>query len=151
MAPLVVPFCLKRWIKIKREREFLGLHVDTPQDSSRLRAELLTQFNNMLDRVDSCPLTSKQKLLVYRSGVYPHISWDLTVVEFPISWVRRNLDSQATRYLKSCSGLARSANPALLLLSGKSGRLNLPLPSTMHKRLQCSRQSHLLTSPDPCV
>ena len=128
--------------------QFLGLHVDTPQDSSRLRAELL---NNVLDRVDSCPLTSKQKLLVYRSGVCPCISWDLTVVEFPISWVQRNLDSQATRYLKSWSGLTRSANPALLFLSGKNGGLNLPLPSTMHKRLQSSHQSHLLTSPDPCV
>ena len=76
--------------------QFLGLHVDTPQDSSRLRAELL---NNVLDRVDSCPLTSKQKLLVYRSGVCPCISWDLIVVEFPISWVQRNLDSQASEEL----------------------------------------------------
>ena len=41
------------------EVKFLGLHVDTPQDSSKLRAELLTKFNNMLDRVDSCPLTSQ--------------------------------------------------------------------------------------------
>ena len=54
-------------------------------------------------------------------------------------------------YLKSWSGLARSANPALLFLSGKNCGLNLPLPTTMHKRLQSSRQSHLLTSPDPCV
>ena len=131
--------------------KFLGLHVDTPQDSSQLRAELLIKFNNMLDRVDSCPLTSKQKLLVFRSGVCPRISWDLTVVKFPLSWVRRNLDSLATRYLKSWSGLARSANPALLFLSGKNGGLNLPLPSTMHKTLQSSHQSHLLTSPDPCV
>ena len=58
--------------------------------------------------------------------------------------------SRKQRLLK-WSGLARSANTTLLFLSGKRGGLNLPLPSTMHKKLQVSRQALLLTSPDSCV
>jgi hypothetical protein len=101
----------------------------------------------MLAMLDACPLTRKQKLLIYTSGVCPR---RLTVEEFPISWVEKCLDSLTARFLKSWSGLARSANNTLFL-SGKKGGLNLPLPSTMHKKLQVSRQSLWLTTSDPCV
>ena len=131
--------------------KFLGLAIDVPPDKSKSRAELLSKFECMLAKVDACPLTSKQKLLIYRSGVCPRLNWLLTVVEFSISWIQKSLDSLASRYLKHWSGLARPANTALLFLSGRKGGLNLPLPSTMHKRLQSSRQSQLLTSSDSCV
>ena len=71
--------------------------------------------------------------------------------ELSISWVEKHLDSLASRFLKRWSGLARSAHSALLFLSGNKGGLNLPLPSTIHKKLQVSRQAHLLTSADSCV
>ena len=131
--------------------KFLGLAIDIPPDKSKSRTELVSKFESMLAKVDSCPLTRKQKLLINRSGVCPRLSWHLSVEEFSISWVEKSLDSLASRFLKSWSGLARSAHNALLYLSGKKGGLNLPLPSKIHKKLQVSRQSHLLTSPDPCV
>ena len=131
--------------------KFLGLSVDIPRDRTKSRAELISKFENMLEKIDVCPLTKKQKLLIYRSGVCPRLNWDLGVEKFPISWVQKTLDSLSTRYLKRWSGLAKSANRSVLFLSMKKGGLNLSLPSTMHKRLQSSRQSQLLTSPDPCV
>ena len=56
-----------------------------------------------------------------------------------------------TGYLKKWSGLGKSANTALLYLPHLLGGLNLPSPSTLHKRLQVSRQCQLLTSQDSCV
>ena len=131
--------------------KFLGLAIGVPRDRARAQAELVSKFEKMLARLDACPLTRKQKLLIYRSGVCPRMTWHLMVEEFPISWLETCLDSRATRFLKCWSGLARSANSSLLFLSGRNGGLNLPLPSTMHKKLQVSRLSLLLTSPDPCV
>ena len=61
------------------------------------------------------------------------------------------MDPLASQFLKKCSGLARPANTTLLHLPGKDGGLNLPLLPSLHKRLQVSRQSQLLTSRDPCV
>ena len=49
------------------------------------------------------------------------------------------------------SGLWKSANTALLHLPRSLDGLNLPSPSTLHKRLQVSRHCHLLTSQDFCV
>ena len=62
-----------------------------------------------------------------------------------------SLNNQQVPYTPQGVKFARSANSSLLFLSGRNGGLNLPLPSTMHKRLQVSRLSLLLTSPDPCV
>ena len=105
----------------------------------------------MLQKVDSCPLTRKQKLLVYRVGVCPRLTWFLIIEEFPISWVEKHLDPLASQFLNKWSGLARPANTTLLHLPGKDGGLNLPLLSSLHKQHQVSHQSQLLTSRDPCV
>ena len=75
----------------------LGLAIDVPPDQSKSRAELASKFEDMLAKVDACPLTRKQKLLLYRSGVSPRLMWRLSVEEFPISWVRKGLDSLASR------------------------------------------------------
>ena len=88
---------------------------------------------------------------MYRGGVCPCLTWLLTIEDLPISWVEKNLDSAAIRYMKKWAGLTRSANPTLLFLPRKMGGLNLPLISIIYKRLQVCRQSQLLTSPDPCV
>ena len=131
--------------------KFLGLHVDVPADQATSRNTLVTRLDEMLRKVDACPLTRKQKLLVYRVGVCPSLTWLFSIEEFPISWVEKHLDPLASQSLKKWSGLARSANTVLLHLSGKDGGLNLPQLSSLHKRLQVSRQSHLLTSRDNCV
>ena len=71
--------------------------IDVPPDQSKSRTELASKFEDMLAKVDACPLTRKQKLLLYRSGVCPRLMWRLSVEKFPISWVRKGLDSLASR------------------------------------------------------
>ena len=70
-----------------------------------------------------------------------------------ISWVEKNADTLATNFLKKWSGLARLANVAPLYLSQKLhvGGFNLSVISSLHKKLQVSRQGQLVTSQDPCV
>ena len=131
--------------------KFLGLMIDVPSDISKSRKAVVTRLHNMLKKVDGCPLTRRQKLLVYKAGVCPRLSWLLTIEEFPISWVEKDLDPLVSRFLKKWTGMARSANTALLYLPQKDGGLNLPIISSLHKQLQISRQSHLLTSHDSSI
>ena len=112
---------------------------------------VVSELSRMLSCIDTCPLTRKQKLLLYKAGVCPRLSWLLTIEQFPISWVEKHADSLATSFLKKWAGLTRSANTTLLYLSTKMGGLNLPRISTLHKKLQVSRQAQPLTSSDPGV
>ena len=131
--------------------KFLGMRVEIPHDQAKTKEDILAKLLVMLNKIDACPLTRKQKLLLYRTGVCPRLSWQLTIEELPISWVEKHVNSLATKYLKKWSGLAQPANTSILYLSHKRGGLNLLLISTLHKKYQVSRQSQLLTSRDPAV
>ena len=129
---------------------FLGMEVQVAKKSSAAREAVLTRLQKMLQAIDESLLTRKQKLLLYSGGVCPCLSWPLMIQEFPTTWMERQVDSLVTGYLKRWSGLGKSANTALLYLPHSLGGLNLPSPSTLHKRLQVSRQCQLLTSQDSC-
>ena len=130
---------------------FLGMEVQVPKNSSAARKAVLTRLQEMLQAIDESLLTRKQKLLLYSGGVCPRLSWPLLTKEFPTTWMEGQVDSLVTGYLKRWSALGKSANTALLYLPHSLGGLSLPSPSTLHRRLQVSRQCQLLTSQDSCV
>ena len=99
-------------------------------------------------QVDQVPVTRKQKLKLFRLGICPRLTWDLTISEYPVSWLEKNLDPLATRYLKKWAGLTRSADPARLFLPQARGGFGLSLPSELYQKLQVGKASLLITSPD---
>ena len=131
--------------------KFLGLEVQVPNYDNTFKKSLQTNLLRMLEAIDSTSVSCRQKLLLYKAGVCPRLTWPLLVHEYPITWVERHIDALTTQYLKRWAGLAKSANTGLLNLPRSMGGLSLPLPSILHKKLQVSRQSQLLTSHDSCV
>ena len=125
--------------------------MEVPHNTAESKACLVSKLHDLLKRVDGCPVTRKQNLKLYRAAVCPRFTWLLSIEEFPTSWIRKNLEALATSFVKKWAGLAKSANTAILYLPRKLGGLNLPSISTLHKRLQVSRQAQLLTSADACV
>ena len=131
--------------------KFFGMQIHVPHNISDTKKALATRLQWMLERVDVCPVTRQEKLRFYKAGICQWLSWLLTIEDLPISWVEKQIEPVATKYLKKWVGLAKSANTALLYLLQKMGGLNLPSLTSLYKRLQVSHQSQLLTSPDPCV
>ena len=131
--------------------KFLGKIFEVPHDPNRVKGNIVSHLLQMLDSVNSCPLTRGQKLKLYRAGIVPRLSWLLMIEDLPITWVEKKLDGLATLYVKKWAGLARPANTAILYLPHKMGGLNLPLISIQYKRLQVVKQSQLLTSTNHCT
>ena len=133
--------------------KFLGMRVEVPHNTAESKSCLVSKLHDLLKRVDGCPVTRKQKLKLYRAAVCPRLTWLISIEEFSTSWINKNLEALATSFVKKWAGLARSANTAILYLQylGSLGGLNLPSISTLHKRLQVSKQAQILTSADACV
>ena len=93
-------------------------------------------------------MTRKQKLLLYKAGICPRLSWDLSVTTLPLSWVKTTLEAKGTKYLKWWSGLAQPADPARLYLPKTEGGLQLRSLSLNYEKLKSSQASSLLTSHD---
>lgn len=140
-----IPFAGSRPVR------FLGGTIQVPRNYASARDAIKGKLETLLERVDAVSVTRKQKLKLYRLGVCPRLSWDLTITEFSVSWLEKTLDSMVTRYLKKWAGLARPADPARLYLPQANGGFNLPLPSTLYQKLQVGKASLLITSRDAGV
>ena len=101
--------------------KFLGMKVQVPRDSQSSRVTLATKLSTMMERVDTVPITSHQKLLLYRAAICPRLNWDFTINQLPLSWVSSILEATATRFLKKWVGLAKPTDPPRLYLPKKKG------------------------------
>ena len=140
-----IPFIGNKTIK------FLGMKVGVPQTTTAAKRELNMKLENMLQAVDKTSLTRHQKLKLYKQAICPRLNWLLMIYEYPMSWIERQLNAMATRFVKKWSGLAKPANPNMLFLPQRYGGLDLPSLSTLYKKVQVSRQCQLLTSADATV
>ena len=69
---------------------FLGMEVQVPSKSDGSRESLLVSLEKLMKAVDITPLTRGQKLLMYKAGVCPRLTWPLLIHEFLISWVEKH-------------------------------------------------------------
>ena len=97
------------------------------------------------------PVTRKQKICLYRLGICPRITWDLTIFSYPLSWLQKTVDPLVTRYLKRWIGLAKSANTSRLCLPQTKGGLELQPVSVIYQKLQVGKAALLMTSRDAGV
>ena len=130
---------------------FLGLPINLCLSSCDIKSSILTKLEDLCERVDAAPILTKSKLQLYRNGIFPRLSWLLSVCDLPLTWIERQVEPIATRYLKKWCHLARPANVCRFYLPFKLGGLNLPSLSTSFKKCQVSRYHQLLNSKDARV
>ena len=88
---------------------------------------------------------------MFQLCVCPRISWLLSINEYPLTWIERQVEQVATRYLKKWLRLSHCASPSCLYLPSHALGLNMPSISTMYKSLQVGRFEQLLASSDDSV
>ena len=132
-----IPFIADNTIK------FLGGPIRVPQTSKYHKKYLEEKLDRLLQRVEDIPVTSKQKLLLYKAGICPRLNWDLGLLQLPISWVESTLEGRATRSLNKWSGLARSADPSCLYLPKAAFGSHLELPTCVYTHVHVGLHVHV--------
>ena len=112
-----VPFIRNRPIK------FLGYRIQIPMDNTEVKASLHSKLSDLLQRVDNAPVTGKQKLLLFHSGVCPRIMWDLSISHLSSTWVTTTLEAESTRYLTLYNRLCQKAFLRKETISGTFGHI----------------------------
>ena len=59
--------------------KFLGMKIQAQKASSNPRESILASLQKMLEAVNTTPLTRRQKLLLYKAGVCPRLTWPLLI------------------------------------------------------------------------
>ena len=114
--------------------KFLVMQIQVPLNPLTARNDLKHSVEQMLRAIDAVPMTSHQKLRLYKQGMCPLLTWSFLVEVFPISFFKKVIQPRVTSFLKKWSGLARSANPSLLFLSrcrdGLGSHININVQET---------------------
>ena len=113
-----------------------------------IKDQIQTKLKRYLHSADQSPLSRQQKLRIYKDAILPRLSWLLSLIDLPLSWVERSLEPLVTKLLKNWCGLSRSADPSRIFLSRTNGALGIPPVTTCYKKAQLSRYSQLMTSRD---
>ena len=130
---------------------FLGAPISLHNTSMQARESLLEKLRAVLQKVDATLVTRQQKLKLYKVGICPRLAWDLSVSDFPTTWLQTKLQPLATSFLKKWSGLAKSVDSSRLFLPKANGGLDLPELTTLYKKLHAANAVSYMYSRDPVV
>ena len=79
---------------------YLGRHFDYKMTNNQHKEDLLKDTRGMIKRIDDLPLHPKNKLLTYNRYVISKLSWNLTIADIDMTWVKQSLDSIVNQYVR---------------------------------------------------
>ena len=130
---------------------FLGAPVNIHSVNSSARESLLEKLSSMMKKVDATLISRQQKLLLFKVGICPRLTWDLSINEYSPTWLQTKLQPLATRFLKRWCGLAKSADPNRLFLPKSNGGFDLPHLVTVYKRIHAAKAGSHMYSRDATI
>ena len=89
-----------------------------------------------MDRINSLPLHSKNKVWLYSHYLMSKLSWHLTIADIEQTWIINNLDSLAHNYLRRWLEIPASGTLSIVLLTHSQFGLNIVDISTKFKQCQ---------------
>ena len=68
-------------------------------DESKHKESLSDKLNELLDAIDLLLLHPKDKLKLYRYYILSKLLWDFMAANISLTWINKNLDNAASRFL----------------------------------------------------
>ena len=130
---------------------FLEMPINGNLSDDNFKSSLISKVKTLMRKLDNCPVSCRWKLKLYQNGIFPRLSWYLSLLPLSPSWLQSELDRIVTSYLKKWWKLCRSSCTAIFYLFPQNAGFGLPRWSTSFISLQSSKSAHFLSSHDNCV
>ena len=123
--------------------KYLGRWFGMEMNNNEHKEELLVTTEKILSLIHQLPLHPRNKLLLYNQYFLSKISWDLTITDIDITWVKQNLDSICHRYFRRWLEIPVSGTVEILQLSRSLFGLEVIDVSTKFTLCQVTRRKCL--------
>ena len=133
---------------VKQDEEFiyLGKTFSMNMKTLNIENELKKDLRDYIENIHRLPLHPKHKINIVVRYVYSKLRWRLTTYDISHTWVKQNLDSIVTEYLKRWLNLHQGANARHLFLPTSKFGICLSLPTDVLKACHLVKRSILKTS-----
>ena len=132
-----------RPVEIDESFTYLGKHFNFRMTSDKHKTKLLEQTASLLTTITDLPLHPRFKILLYRKYALAKISWDLTVSDVTITWVKQALDTQVCSCLRYWLDIPVSGTLNIATLTQRKYGLSIVLPSARFLQCQVTYRSRL--------
>ena len=122
-------------IKLQESFTYLGKHFDFEMTSNQHKTSLLDNLKRMLQTIDALPLHPRNKIKLYQQYILPKLSWDLTISDISITWVKQALDPLLASRIRQW--LEIPINGTLDILSLTKSKYGIGLITIANRFLQC--------------
>ena len=133
-------------VEIDDSFTYLGRHFDFKMTNNMHKEEVLKTINDLFNTIDRLPLHPRNKLLLYKRYVLAKISWHLTVADLSVTWVKNNVNSIASKFIRSWLEIPISGTLDILQLTKSKFGLGLVLPSDRFTQCQVTFRNSLKNS-----
>ena len=128
--------------------KYLGRYFDYDMDNSEHKRELLQKTTEILNIIDCLPLHPRKKLMIYSRYLLSKISWDLTIADLDVTWVKNTLDNLCHNHIRRWLEIPPCGTIEILLLSTTQYGINLLDISTKFEQCQVTIRKSLKESPN---
>ena len=81
--------------------KYLSRHFDYKMKNNQHKDALLSDRKDIMKEIDDLPLHPKNNMLIYHRYVLSKLSWNLSIADIDITWVKQSLDSIVNQYARS--------------------------------------------------
>ena len=101
---------------------YFDRHFDYKMSNNQHKEDPLKNTKDMMERIDDLPIHPKNKLLIYDRYVLSKLSWNLTIADIDMSWVKQSLDGIVNQYVRGWLEIPIAGTLDIIQLSkGKFG------------------------------
>ena len=103
--------------------------------SEQHKVSMLSKLKELLHTVDQLPLHPKNKIKIYSRYILPKLSWDLTISDVTVTWVKQVLDPVLKGYIRQWLEIPISGTLDILSLSKE--KLGIGIINVSDRFMQC--------------
>ena len=133
-------------IEINSSFTYLGKHFDFKMSGKKHKENLIESISSMLESIDRLPLHPRNKLLIYHRYILAKLSWDLTISDISLTWVKTILDAKFHSFVRNWLEIPISGTLDSASLSKKKLGMGLISPSSRFVQCQTTLRNCLRNS-----
>ena len=132
-------------IKCGESFEYLGKTNNFDMNCKEVRKELEDKVTNYFSKTDKLPLHPRYKIMILTRYVFSkqRSTLTVTVYEFPLTWLKQNLDSSVLYYVRRWFQFHPGTNTTHLTLPTKYLGAGVSLISDLFEKYQLSKRTIL--------
>ena len=133
---------------VKQDEHYLERYFDFKMSNDKHKENLINTTKELLSTINNLPIYPRNKLLIYHRYLLSKISWDLTVADINLTWIKQSLDSIVNQQARFWLEIPISGTLDIISLSKSKYGIGFITISSRFSQCQTTLRNCMRNSPN---